>query len=278
MVYVVVLIAALLHASWNGLLKHSRNRLRSLFINRLVAVPIGAALIVYLPSIDERAWPYLIAATAIHLVYFWSLLRAYKHGDFSQVYPISRGIAPLIVLIIGFTFLSEPVSIATSCGIVLISIGIMLLARTDNNKSLKPLVFALITGCCIASYTLVSGTGVRISQSFLIYVAWLEALSGLLFAMFVLVIRYRQLELSQLSWPIARMDLLSGVMATGGFAVALWAMTKVPIAAVAALRETSVIFAAIIGWILLNENYGKKRVFASVLVFLGIIALLELKF
>ncbi len=154
MVYVVVLIAALLHASWNGLLKHSRNRLRSLFINRLVAVPIGAALILYLPSIDERAWPYLIAATAIHLVYFWSLLRAYKHGDFSQVYPISRGIAPLIVLIIGFTFLSEPVSIATSCGIVLISIGIMLLARTDHNKSLKPLVFALITGCCIASYTL----------------------------------------------------------------------------------------------------------------------------
>lgn len=262
MVYVVLLIAALLHASWNGLLKHSRNRLRSLFINRLVAVPIGAVLILYLPSIDDRAWPFLIAATGTHLVYFWSLLRAYKYGDFSQVYPIFRGIAPLLVLVIGFLFLSEPVSIATAWGIVLISIGIMLLARTDQNNNLKPVVFALITGCCIASYTLVSGTGVRLSQFFLIYVAWLEALSGLLFAIFVLVMRYRQLELSQLSWPVARIDLLSGVMATGGFAVALWAMTKVPIAAVAALRETSVIFGAIIGWIMLNENYGRKRVFA----------------
>ncbi|MDC0602672.1 DMT family transporter [Aliiglaciecola sp.] len=272
-----MLFAALLHASWNGLLKHSQNRLRSLFINRLIAVPIGLALIFYLPSIDGRAWPYLLLASAIHLVYFWSLLRAYKHGDFSQVYPISRGIAPLLILLVGVIFLSESVSSMSAFGIVLISAGIMLLAKNNQKHNRKPIAFALITGCCIASYTLVSGTGVRLTQSFLVYVAWLEAMSGLLFASFVLLMHYRQLDIKNISWPVARIDMLSGVMATGGFAVALWAMTKIPIAAVAALRETSVVFAALIGWLILGESYGKGRVMAAVLVFLGVVALVSLE-
>ena len=274
MVYIIVLLAALLHASWNGILKHSKNRVRSLFLNRLVAVLLGLMLITILPRINSDAIPYLLIATAIHLVYFWSLLSAYKLGDFSQVYPISRGLAPLLILFAGWAFNADQLPMSSTAGIIFVGFGIMLLAKNQTPQSSKPLLFAVVTAFCIAGYTLASGAGVRVSQSFLVYAAWLEAFSGILFTGSVLLTRYQQLELQLLTWPRARIDLLSGIMASGGFAVALWAMTEIPIAAVAALRETSVIFAALIGWLILREGFGIRRVFASFLVFVGIAILL----
>lgn len=270
----LVLFAALLHATWNGLLKHSKNRLLSLSFNRLVGVVLGIFLITLLPPITPKAWPYLFVASAIHIVYFFSLLGAYKHGDFSQVYPISRGVAPVIILLVGGVWGTDSLGLYESVGVIIISLGIVLLAGRLRGTDKRALFYAAITAVCIAGYTLASGLGVRQTSTFLIYAAWLETLSGSSFII-ISAIRYRrQIEWQHIRFETVKWDMLSGVLATGGFAVALWAMSIIPIATVAALRETSVVFAALIGWLFLGERYGVKRVFAALLVFIGIVTLL----
>lgn len=270
----LVLFAAVLHASWNGLLKHSTNRLVSLSVNRLVGVLLGILLIAFLPPIETQAWPYIFAAAAIHIVYFFSLLAAYKHGDFSQVYPISRGLAPIIILYIGWLWGTDTLGSYESMGIVIISVGILLLAGKLKGADKRPIFYALITAICIAGYTLASGMGVRQSYSFLIYAAWLETISGTSFILIAMLRNRHHLRWQAVGFETVKWDLLSGVLATAGFAVALWAMSSISIATVAALRETSVVFAALIGWLFLGERYGVKRVLASSMVFVGIATLL----
>lgn len=270
----LVLFAAILHATWNGLLKHSKNRLVSLSFNRLVGVLLGILLIAVLPPIAPQAWPFLFMASGIHIIYFFSLLAAYKHGDFSQVYPISRGVAPVLILFVGWLWGTDQLGVSESLGVFIISVGIVLLAGRIRYTDKQALRYAAITAVCIAGYTLASGMGVRQTSNFLIYAAWLETLSGTSFIV-IAAMRYRhQIEWQQLNFQAVRLDMLSGVLATSGFAVALWAMSIIPIATVAALRETSVVFAAIIGWLFLGERYGLKRVFAALMVFIGILILL----
>ncbi|WP_395344411.1 EamA family transporter [Ningiella sp. W23] len=274
MEYLLVLFAALLHASWNGLLKHSTSRVVSLSFNRLVGVVLGVCLIAYLPPLEIQAWPYLLIACAVHIIYFFSLISAYQHGDFSQVYPLSRGVAPVIILIAGWLWGTDHLGRYEILGIIIICLGIILLAGRLTSSDKHALFFAGITACCIAGYTLASGMGVRQASHFLTYAAWLETLSGLGFII-IATIRYGHQQMWQdITFSKVKWDMLSGLLATGGFAVALWAMSTIPIATVAALRESSVVFAAIIAWLFLNERYGIKRIIASTMVFLGIVVLL----
>lgn len=283
MEYLAVLLTAFLHASWNGLLKHSQNRTRSLIINRIVATLFGLVLILILPPIGSKIADiglFLIAASCIHLIYFFSLLHAYKHGDFSHVYPIARGLSPLLILFVSYLLGADSLSLSETVGIAITCLGITFLSGRINTSNRKAIGFACITAFCIMGYTIASGYGVRAatsySLSFLVYVAWLEFLSGSMFVTTALIVHRKTLRFQQLTLKLASIDIISGVMAVGGFSVALWAMTIIPIATVAALRETSVIFAVLIGWFLLNEPYGLRRLLASITVILGIIVLLFL--
>ena len=267
---IAVLLAAFLHAAWNGLLKHSSNQSRSLIVNRCVAAFVGLAFVAFLPPLQQAAWPYLLTASAIHLVYFFSLLGAYKNGDFSQVYPVSRGLAPVLILGSSLLIGIDSVSFPEAAGVLIVSLGILLLAKKNVADNLKPLSFALLTACCIAGYTLASGIGVRASGNFLIYAAYLELVSGSLFVASALLLKRRNLEWKEYSVRLAGRDGFGGFMAILGFCVALWAMANISIATVSALRETSVIFAVLIAWLVLKERQAKGRIVAAFMVALGV--------
>ncbi|MFC3121431.1 EamA family transporter [Agaribacter flavus] len=268
-----VLCAALLHASWNGMLKHSSNQTRSLVLNRAVAASVGLLFIFFLPPLSPAAWPYLLAASAIHLVYFFSLLGAYRYGDFSQVYPVSRGLAPIFILALGLVFGFDTMLAQEIVGVILVSIGILLLVRKGFVNNTKPLAYALLTAICITGYSVSSGLGVRISQNYLVYIAYLEFISGCLFVFSALLTQGDKLQWQTLSAKSASIDFAAGLMALGGFGVALWAMSTIPIPTVAALRETSVIFAIFIAWFVLKEPLAKGRLIAALVVFSGIVCI-----
>ncbi len=274
MIAALVLAAALLHAAWNALLKSARNRVRSLVVNRLAATCVGAFLLLYLPPLDAQAWFYVITAALVHLIYFFALLSAYQYGDFSQVYPISRGTAPLLILLFSIAFGVDTLSLIDAFGIVLVSIGIIFLARTRSISHAvyknRALGFAFLTAFCIAGYTLFSGAGVRISGNWLTYAATLEVVSGAIFLITASMFKRKDVFAKGYTLAEWRTDALSGVLAVVGFGIALWAMNSMSIASVAALRETSVVFATLIAYVFLKEKYATKRIIASMIVVAGV--------
>ncbi len=170
-----------LFASWNAFLKKSHSRERSLVINRAVAGPIGLIFIFFLPPLNWQVWVFLLVASAIHLVHSFSLLGAYKHGEFYQVYLIDRGLSPLLILLSTWLFGTDSLTLNEGLNICVISFGIMLLAGKIGSYNYKALLFALLTAVCISGYTIASGFGVRTAESFIVYAAWLVFISGSLF-------------------------------------------------------------------------------------------------
>jgi len=273
MEYFVVLIAALFHAIWNSIIKESGDRLMTLSAIRLVGFVFGLIVAFALPWPNRAVWPYLVGAALICLLYFWFLLNAYRLGDFSQVYPIARGSAPMIVLVLGAVFAGEFLSPLQVMATLLISLGILSLAFAKAKPSIVPVGYALGTAVTIAGYTLASGMGVRIAGSAILFAGWLEAMTGLFVLLFAIVRRKKRFfSFFSIHW---RSGLTAGVLSVTGFAIALWAMQSKPLAPVAALRETSIIFAAIIGAFILKEGYGRYRVSAACVVVTGIVILIR---
>lgn len=268
MEYVVVLVAALAHAIWNGLVKNSGDKLLSLTLVRFIGLIFGLIVIATHPPLDWVVLPYILTASGIHFIYFYCLINTYKYGDFSQVYPISRGLASLLVLAASLLFLSDRLGIWQASGSLLIGLGLLLLATNKQGIDKKPVWFAAATACCIAGYTLVSGVGVRMSGSFLLYAGWLELVAGVGMISYCFVRRGS----SVCSYAVThwKHGLATGVLSIGGYTAALWAMTKAPIASVAALRETSIIFAVLIGVFWFKEHFVGKRILASCIVVSGI--------
>lgn len=272
MEYAIVLVAALAHAIWNGLVKNSEDKLLSLTFVRFIGMILGLIVIATQPSMDMSLLPYVLLASSIHFVYFYCLINTYKLGDFSQVYPISRGLAPMLVLFVGVFVMQVNLSSWQIIGTLLICAGLMFLAVGQQTLSPAPLYFAVATAFCIAGYTLVSGVGVRLSDSFLVYAAWLELVTGA----GVLIFSFKRRGKETIAYGIRnwKHGSLTGVLSIGGYSAALWAMTKVPISSVAALRETSIIFAALIGGYMLKEKFALSRVLASSIVVIGIVFLI----
>jgi len=274
MEYVIVLMAALAHALWNGLVKNSDDKLLSLTFVRFIGLILGLVIIATQPSLPMSIMPYVLIASAIHFVYFYCLINTYKLGDFSQVYPISRGLAPLLVLFAGVFFVQDNLTFGQVIGTLLICLGLMALAVSNQKLAAKPLVFAIATAFCIAGYTLVSGIGVRLSGAFLVYAAWLEVVTGTGVLLFSL--NRRGTEFVSYGMRQWKHGTLTGVLSIGGYTAALWAMTQIPISSVAVLRETSIIFAALIGGYVLKEKFASGRLLASSIVVIGITCLIFL--
>lgn len=235
---------------------------------RIVGFVFGAALVFTQPALETKLFPLVLAAVSIHFIYFYCLINAYKFGDFSQVYPISRGAAPLLVLLVGVIWLNDRLTIFEFAGTLMISIGVLTLAFFAGKPQAKPLMFAFTTAVCIASYTLVSGIAVRTSESIWSYIGWLEMVTGFSVIMFSLMRRKRAM-LEHLSANVLT-GLLAGVLSISAFVASLWAISRVPMAPIAALRETSIIFAVLIGVFVFRERFALNRIIASVVVIVGV--------
>lgn len=255
------------------MVKSSRDVLLDLalitFLAGVAAVPF--LFVFQMPA--GAAWPYIFASVVIHIAYYFALVGAYRAGDLSHGYPIMRGVAPLIVSVSALAWLGEAPQPSVWLGVLLICGGVLSLgfAGFHWRNSRVSTAWALGNALIIALYTLVDATGVRLSQSPVGYVLWLFVLDALPFPLLVLLSKKREFTTYAVRhWP---RGLLGGVLSAGAYGVALWAMTRAPVAAVAALRETSVIFAALIGAWLLREGHIARRLVGAATVALGVVAL-----
>lgn len=268
-VVAAVLLSALLHALWNTLVKTGEDQTLAQAGIMVGAVAFGIVL-AWNSSFPWEAWPWLLASVVVHVVYLFTLVRAYSIGDLSQVYPIARGSAPLLIAILAIPMLDEPLRFDDAAGIALISAGILILATGHGShpETQRAVVWSLATSGLIVAYSLLDGIGVRATADTFGYIGWLHIGEGGLFALYALFSRRRSLSTALSgNWP---KWFLGGVMAAFGYTIVLWAYDRVEIAPVAALRETSVIMAAMIGAFRLGEPFGARRIFASCVVVAGV--------
>ena len=270
----LVLLAAFAHAAWNALLKSSGDRLLTFTMLRAVAFVIAVPLAVLLPIPAVESWPYLIASAIIHNAYYLLLLFAYRHGDLSLVYPIARGGAPFLVAVLAALFAAEVPGPAGAAGIFLVSAGIFGLAfahGVPKGANATAIMLAVGTAISIAAYTLADGMGTRASGNALSYAAWLFICDGVPFLLYMGLRRGADtIEYVRRDW---RRGLGGGLLMMGTYALILYAFTQGAMATVAALRETSVLFAAIIGAAALKEPLGPRRIAAAAVIVAGIVLL-----
>jgi drug/metabolite transporter (DMT)-like permease len=273
-VTLAVLGAGLLHASWNALLKSAPGGDALLDTATVVAGSAlwGLAVVPFVPLPAVAAWPYMATSAAIHFGYYLTLAQAYRTGDLSFAYPLMRGTAPLIVALLGVAFLRELPTTWTALGIVLISLGIVSIAFVRRRRHPAGAAYwAFANAALIALYTLVDATGARSSGNAASYVSWLIFLEGIPFLVWVAARRGRP-AVRYLRDSAAR-GAIGGACSLAAYGIVLWAMTRAPVAAVAALRETSVLFAALIGTLWLKEGFGLPRLAGAASVVAGIAAL-----
>lgn len=271
-VVAAVLFGALLHASWNAMVKSSTDKSLDTalihFLGSIVAIPLVA--MAGWPA--AAAWPFLLASLAIHVGYYTALAGAYEHGDLGLTYPLMRGTAPLLVALSAGAALGETLSPLAWAGVLAVSAGVLTLGLSRHAfEAPKAVRFALVNAVIIALYTVVDAQGVRASGHALQYVSTLFLLDGWPFALIVFLRRRGAvMPYARRRWPIA----LGGAIASlGSYGIALWAMTQAPVATVAALRETSVLFAALLGVWFLREAFTLRRVLGTCAILAGVMAL-----
>ncbi|MGE9692681.1 MULTISPECIES: EamA family transporter [unclassified Streptomyces] len=273
---VVVLTAALLHAIWNALSHAAVDKAARTVMINLVYTVCGALIVCWTPLPEARAWPFLIASALLQAVYQWLLLQAYRLGDFGQMYPIARGTSPWLVALASTVVLGEALPAGQALGVVVISLGLAGLALADGlpgRAQWPALAAALGTGVVIASYTVVDGTGVRDAGTVLGYIGWMFLLQGPVLPLLALArwrVRFR--ERIRVGW---RTGVLGGVLSLAAYGLVVGAQAYGDLASIAALRETSIVIAAVIGVVVFRERLGRWRLVASAVV-LGGIAVLEL--
>jgi drug/metabolite transporter (DMT)-like permease len=272
-VTLAVLGAAFLHASWNAIIKSGRDPLLDMALVTLAGSLLASvlALTLAVPPPVAAAWPYIAASTVVHIGYYATVAAAYRAGDLSHGYPIMRGTAPLLTAVGTWLALGESLSPGAMMGVLLICGGVLSLGMVGGGASRAATAWALLNAFIIAVYTLADGAGVRASGDAWGYVVWLFVVHGLPFSLGVLAAKRGVfLRHAAKNWHRgAAGALLSGL----SYGIALWAMARAPVAIVAALRETSVIFAALIGAWFLKEGHLRQRLSGAAIVLAGLLAL-----
>jgi len=271
----LVLASAAMHATWNALIKTRSDRFASISLATL-----GASIVVLpiLPFVDFpsiEVWIWIAASVIIHAGYRLFLVKTYDVGDFAQSYPLARGIAPLITTVGAIIFIGEIPEGLTVLGIVVLSFGALLMSlrgSSDLSKFNRRAVgFALLTSMLIAGYTLTDGYGVRLANTASSYAAWLFFCDGL--CSIAIGFLYRGRGLLTVLASEWKTSLLTGGLLAGSYWIIMWAMTKAPIASIAALRETSILFAMLISVLVLGERVTPWRVLATVFIVGGVVIL-----
>jgi drug/metabolite transporter (DMT)-like permease len=269
-----VLGAAILHATWNAIAHGIKDRLVGFTLLGLGSGLCAIPLVLLAPFPDGRSWPFLITSAVLHVGYDLMLMQSYRLGDFNQVYPLARGTSPLVVSLLAMVFVGEYLSPPQLLGVVTITAGmasLMLIGGRPGKADRTAIAAALGTGLIIAAYTAVDGVGVRHSGSALGYTGWLTLLQSPVIPIAAFAMHGRDL-LPRLR-PVVVPGLASGALTLAAYGLVLWAQTRGALAPVAALRETSIIFGAIIGAVVFHEGFGRPRVVATVFVTAGIVLL-----
>jgi len=281
-VVLAVLCGAVLHAGWNALVKSSGDKEVDTALVHLLgaAVAIPPLLLVGLPP--AAAWPYIACSLTVHVAYYITLAGAYKHGELGMTYPIMRGSAPLLVALGSSFVIGESLSALAWIGVIGVTLGVALVGLAHPGEALhhrRALGFALANACVIATYTFIDGTGVRVTASagyaVAAYVMVLFVLDGVPYPALVYLRRdaagRRAIrDYARTRWPLAA---LGGAASMGSYLIALWAMTRAPVALVSALRETSVLFASAFSVWILKERFGAQRAAGAVVIVGGVVAL-----
>lgn len=270
-VLVAVIAAAFMHATWNALIKLGTSKLTSMLILTVVQGGFGLIIALTRPMPDPHVWLWLLASGVFHSAYKLFLAYAYEQGDLSRVYPIARGTAPMVVLVISALFLADKIADWEYVGIIILGLGILLMARGvfSSGESRKLLPFALGSAMATAGYSIVDGLGAREAGDAVAYVGWLFALDAVFFTPCCLALRGRSvLQANRKAWI---MGSIAAVFSYGAYAIAVWAMTVAPIALVAALRETSILFAVLIGAVAFGEKMNLQKGIAAALIVAGVI-------
>jgi drug/metabolite transporter (DMT)-like permease len=271
----VVLLAAVLHATWNALLKGAQDRLATFVLLDLTGVALCVLAVPLLPGPAPASWVFIALSTLIHTGYKLLLIESYRTGgDLSQVYPLARGSAPLLVAGFAALAVGERLGPLRLAGVLLVSLGLVLLVGMGGRQLAahrRAIGFALATGVSIAAYTVTDGLGVRRSGSALGYIAWLFLAEGLPLPLYAATWGRGHLR-HGLRVNLAR-GILSGVLSLAAYGLVIWAQTRGALAVVAALRETSVVVAALIGTVVFGERFGYRRTVAAAAVTVGIVLL-----
>jgi len=270
----LVLLAAILHASWNAIAKSSGDPLLSVWLVTLTCSAVGGLGALFTDFPQREAWPYLAASVLLHIAYQLSLAFAYRLGDLSQVYPIARGLSPCVVAALAAAFGGEIPTSVQVLGLLMVSCAIVSLtfAGPSRAKVVRGAVAAAVaTGLLIGGYTFIDGQGVRLAGDPFDFIAWSFLLHA--FPITVAVLALRGAQVMPFLRTRARSGLAGGMMAAVAYGIVLWALARSEMANVAALRETGVIFAALIGTRLLGEPLGGRRVVAAVGVAVGVVLL-----
>ncbi|MFZ9200241.1 MAG: EamA family transporter [Paracoccaceae bacterium] len=269
-VMLAVLGAAFLHALWNSLLKVGTSRMGAMVILSIGEIPIGLAMVMARPALDWSVAPWVIAAGCAHFFYKLFLTFAYERGDLSRVYPIARGSAPLIVGLVSPFFLPDVITPVEFAGIAVLGLGILLMAQGvfANGENRRLIPYALGSACATATYTLIDGQGARVAGDAVAYIAWVFVVDGLFFAGGMLAWKGAAvLPRQRKAWGVG---MIAAAASFGAYAVSVWAMTIAPIAVVAALRETSILFAVMIGWLVFGEKMTRGKALAALVIVGGV--------
>ncbi len=266
-----VLFSALLHATWNSLAHTISDRLVGFALIGVACAVGGGLMVAFAGMPPAGAWPFIIASAALHVVYNLLLLASYELGEFSQMYPLARGTSPWVVALVSVVVLGRELPITELLGVLAVSAGLIALVfigGRPGRKDLPALTAAMLTGLAIASYTVVDGLGVMHAPLFA-YTGWLFLLQGPPIAVLAAIRRGRLLPAAVRASAVS--GLAGGAISIVAYTIVLWAQTSGALAPIAALRETSIVFGALIGALFLGERLGARRAIAAGVVLAGVV-------
>ena len=281
-VVLAVLFGALLHAGWNALVKSSGDKELDIALVHFLGAIASLPLLMLFGMPPREAWPFIGASLFVHIAYYLTLNGAYQHGDLGATYPIMRGTAPLLVALGSSTVLGESLSLAAWAGVLAVTAGVLMVGLSRPAEALhhrRAMLFALANAAVIASYTFIDGRGVRASAAAggtaFSYVVLLFVLDGFPYPALVVwrrsaAGRAKIMAYARQRWLLAT---IGGLASLGSYGIALWAMTRAPVAAVSAMRETSVLFATALSVLVLKEHFGLQRLLGAVVIVAGVVAL-----
>lgn len=269
-IILLVLCAALSHAIWNSLIKGGKKPLLDSMIISVVWIFMCIVILPFLPFPSPESRPFMIVTTFVHVGYFFLLAKSYETGEFSKVYPIVRGLPPLIVAVMSFLILGENIGFYGWLGVVTISCGILTLEIGNKTPSQKTLMLSFATAAMIASYTVIDAIGARLSGNSTSFLLWFSLFQSIIFTTLVIILKGKKqcIDHALQYW---RRGVIGGLLSITAYSIVLWAMTKAPIAQISALRETSVLFGSIVAIIFLSEPLKISRIISTIMIISGIV-------
>jgi len=269
--FLAIILAAFLHAVWNAMVKNEDNKYLAVTAIVLGHVPVSVLIILLTPIPSVESIPFIILSALLHIGYEWYLLSAYRFGDLTKVYPIARGTAPILITIVSLIFLGVALSNFEILGIFIISLGILSLSLQGAKgiKNRSAVIYALVTGFFIMGYSITDGYGARVSNSFLSYMGWSFILNATIFPI-ILKINNKSEIITKIFKEGKKIFFIGGTLSYIVYGIVIWGFTQAPIALITALRETSIIFALLIGTFFLKEKFTLLKVIATFIIFFGV--------